>query len=748
MRLPPYNEVNYKGGIFVKEILHRIAAIFFIASFASAHFLSAGGIGTGSAESTAISGDLNADGAFNVSDVVLLQKWLLAVPDTELVNWKAADFCEDNRLNVFDLCLMKRKLLSEQQNSMIDIDLTNRTTTDSQSVIISENSFTITKAGTYHVFGTLTDGTIAVEATKDAQIELILDGADITSANYAPIYVKKSKSTTITLRSENTLTNTGTYATLDNNNVDAVVFSKSDLIFNGEGSLTISSDYGQGITGKDNLYIENGTFHIDVSGHAIEANDSITVNGGTLDLKAGKDTFHTENDDNANLGIFTMNGGNITINSEDDAIHAVASLNINDGILNIENCVEGLEAAKIHINGGDVFLNASDDGINATVGAEIECLNGEALIHFAGGRTEIVTNGDALDSNGDILIEDGEVLCQGPGNVIFGYGAIDYVNKAEITGGRFIALTSKGKSFSESSTQPSITLNLTSMVENVEFSLKDSNGNILVSEKAKLPINSVIVSIPELEIGNQYIAQVGENTTTVTQKAIVTNAKAKDNAVVPASRLMLLNYEGLEYYLYTPSHTVENMPLILYLHGGANRKKPAKNLLSLDGFPMYLNEGELGEVDAYIAIPKLDIECNDWAEVYEAIDRLINHLTLEYPISEDKIALTGHSMGGTGTYQLQLLLPDTFVCIAPLSGSVENTPENIAALSQTNVWAFIGTEDTVVDPQSSRTIISALQNAGANAELTEFQNATHTDVPALAYKNSELIQWMLDCCNS
>ena len=59
-----------------------------------------------------IKGDINADGEFNVADVVLLQKWLLAVPDTHLANWKAADFCQDDKLNVFDLCLMKRELIS------------------------------------------------------------------------------------------------------------------------------------------------------------------------------------------------------------------------------------------------------------------------------------------------------------------------------------------------------------------------------------------------------------------------------------------------------------------------------------------------------------------------------------------------------------------------------------------------------------------------------------------------------------
>lgn len=58
-----------------------------------------------------IIGDVNMDGAFNITDVILLQKWLLAVPDTNLANWKAADFNDDHVLSGIDLCLMKRKLI-------------------------------------------------------------------------------------------------------------------------------------------------------------------------------------------------------------------------------------------------------------------------------------------------------------------------------------------------------------------------------------------------------------------------------------------------------------------------------------------------------------------------------------------------------------------------------------------------------------------------------------------------------------
>ena len=58
-------------------------------------------------------GDVNADGVFNIADLVLLQKWLSAVHDTELKNWKAADLCDDNKLDAFDLVLMKQLLIRE-----------------------------------------------------------------------------------------------------------------------------------------------------------------------------------------------------------------------------------------------------------------------------------------------------------------------------------------------------------------------------------------------------------------------------------------------------------------------------------------------------------------------------------------------------------------------------------------------------------------------------------------------------------
>ena len=61
-----------------------------------------------------ILGDVDANGVFEVKDLILMQKWLLAAPDTKLADWQAGDLCEDGALNVFDLSLMKR-LLAQQK---------------------------------------------------------------------------------------------------------------------------------------------------------------------------------------------------------------------------------------------------------------------------------------------------------------------------------------------------------------------------------------------------------------------------------------------------------------------------------------------------------------------------------------------------------------------------------------------------------------------------------------------------------
>lgn len=56
-----------------------------------------------------VKGDVNSDGAFNAADIVMMQKCLLCAGN--LTDWKAGDLFEDNIIDSFDLCLMRKLLI-------------------------------------------------------------------------------------------------------------------------------------------------------------------------------------------------------------------------------------------------------------------------------------------------------------------------------------------------------------------------------------------------------------------------------------------------------------------------------------------------------------------------------------------------------------------------------------------------------------------------------------------------------------
>lgn len=152
----------------------------------------------------------------------------------------------------------------------------------SSSVAISGSTATISEEGIYIISGTLDDGMIIIDADKNAKIQLVLDNASINSSTSAAIYVCKADKVFITLAagSENTLSNGGEYIAIDDNNIDAVIFSKDDLTLNGSGILTINAGTGHGIVSKDDLVITGGTYNITAAGHGLSAKDSIRIADG------------------------------------------------------------------------------------------------------------------------------------------------------------------------------------------------------------------------------------------------------------------------------------------------------------------------------------------------------------------------------------------------------------------------------------------------------------------------------------
>lgn len=225
---------------------------------------------------------------------------------------------------------------SETDATKVDESVTDETETASSGVSISGNIITISKEGTYVLSGALSEGQIIVDADS-AKVQLVLDNADITCASSAAIYVKNADKTFITLAegSENILMNTAEYETIDDNNIDAVIFSKDDLTLNGKGTLTINSEYGHGIVSKNDLKLVGGTYNITAKTHALSGKDSVRIAAGTYNLTSGKDGIHSENADDDEKGFVYIASGDFTIESTGDGIDASYVVQIDDGDFDI-----------------------------------------------------------------------------------------------------------------------------------------------------------------------------------------------------------------------------------------------------------------------------------------------------------------------------------------------------------------------------------------------------------------------------
>ena len=227
--------------------------------------------------------------------------------------------------------------LSDDATTVSSGSSDNSSTDDTvDGVTVDGNVITITSGGTYIISGTLSEGQLVVDA-DDEKVQLVLDNADITCATSAAIYVKSAGKTFITLAegSENILMNTAEFEAIDDNNIDAVIFSKDDLTLNGSGTLTINSENGHGIVSKDDLKITGGTYNITAASHALSGKDSVRIAEGTFNLVSGKDGIHSENTDDSSKGYVYIAGGEFTIDSTGDGIDASNIVQIDDGTFDI-----------------------------------------------------------------------------------------------------------------------------------------------------------------------------------------------------------------------------------------------------------------------------------------------------------------------------------------------------------------------------------------------------------------------------
>ena len=208
---------------------------------------------------------------------------------------------------------------------------------DDPGVIMDGSTVTITAEGVYILSGTLYDGQIQINAPDSAQVQLVLNGVDITSADSSAIYALEADHVFITLAdgSENSLSNGGAYLPIDENNLDSVIFSKTDLTLNGSGSLAIYAEAGHGIVSKDDLIITGGTYTIEAASHGMTGKDTFCIADGTFTITSGKDGLHAENTEDSTLGSLYITGGTFTIAAQGDAVSASGALQIDAGTFDL-----------------------------------------------------------------------------------------------------------------------------------------------------------------------------------------------------------------------------------------------------------------------------------------------------------------------------------------------------------------------------------------------------------------------------
>lgn len=304
---------------------------------------------------------------------------------------------------------------SYDESQAIDITLSGTSASCSaDGVTISGSQVIISTEGIYRLSGTLDDGQIVINAADTDKVQLVLDGVTIHSATSAAIYALEADKVFVTLAdgSENTLSNGGSYVAIDENNIDAVIFSKTDLTLNGSGSLTIQAQAGHGVVSKDELVVTGGSYTVTSVSHGMTGKDSVAIAGGVFTITSGKDGIHAENTEDTTLGALYIAGGTYTIHAQGDAISASGTLQIDGGAFELTT---GEGSASVEMSTDDSFAPGRPGTAvpQETSSAEEDTVSqkgikGESTYTINGGTFNIDSADDCLHAGGAMAIAAGE----------------------------------------------------------------------------------------------------------------------------------------------------------------------------------------------------------------------------------------------------------------------------------------------------------------------------------------------------
>ena len=428
-------------------------------------------------------------------------------------------------------------------------------------------SLNITKSGTYHLTGMLMDGAIDISVdNEEGVVRLILDNVTIKNSTGPAIACHSGDDLVIELIGENIIEDASEYSASYDEDVSGAIYSKSDLTFNGDGTLNLTANYQDGIVSKDDLKFNGGTYNIVSADDGIRGKDSVYVVAGTFNINATGDAIKSTNETTASKGfvlikdgtfelVSTTKGikainsiliyggdfdiisrddaihsnnyigivnGEFNINSSDDAIHADRQLIIDGGNITIVQSYEGLEAQAITINNGNISIKSFDDGINAgggadnsstnRVGANPFDTNEDCILTINGGDIYINASGDGVDSNGYLYFNGGSVVIDGPTNN--GNGALDSGISITMNGGEVIAVGASGmaETLGETSTIYNASIYFSStQTAGTKIEIKNSANETIIKHISAKSFDHLAVGTTKLEPSNTYTIYLNDS---------------------------------------------------------------------------------------------------------------------------------------------------------------------------------------------------------------------------------------------
>jgi len=193
-----------------------------------------------------------------------------------------------------------------------------------------------------------------------------------------------------------------------------------------------------------------------------------------------------------------------------------------------------------------------------------------------------------------------------------------------------------------------------------------------------------------------------------------------------------------KYLLYLPdgyaADTEKQWPLMIFLHG-SGESGDSLDMVKAWGPPKLIDEGKKFP---FIVVSPQAPPRTGWQ--VDILKKMLDDLKKKYRVDNDRVYLTGLSMGGFGTWNFSSKYPNEFAAIAPICGG--GNADEVWKLRHMPVWCFHGAKDDVVPPAASEKMVNALKKINPDVKFTLYPDANHNSWE-VTYNNDSLYTWLL-----